>query len=236
MLTSLNPKLTTLSHADLLVRVPLFSSLTPTQLTSLAASTTKRRYKKGETLITQGENSQALYVLVVGRASVIAHDSKGKEIILASVKQGDYLGEMSVLDGMPHSADVVADVQTDVLVLGRSELLACLKDSPSVSISMMRELVGRLRRADEKIESLALMDVYGRVARVLLNMATVNPDGTWSIKTKVSKQIVAKTIGASREMVTKVFKTLEQKGVIVHASDGSLHIQDRSNTVFSTHV
>lgn len=233
MPTISKPKLTTLSHADLLARVPLFSSLTQAQLAMLAASTNKQRYKRGEVLLKQGETSQALYVMVVGRASVIARDSKGKEIILANVKQGDYLGEMSVLDGMPHSADVVADVQTDVLILGRSELLACLKESPAVSISMMRELVGRLRRADEKIESLALLDVYGRVARVLLDMATTNQDGTWSIKSKVSKQTVAKMIGASREMVTKVFKTLEQKEVIVLHADGSIHIQDRSNTFFS---
>jgi CRP/FNR family transcriptional regulator, cyclic AMP receptor protein len=233
MPTILKPKLTTLSHADLLARVPLFASLTQAQLTLLAASTSKQRFKRGEVLLKQGETSQALYVMVVGRASVIARDSKGKEIILASVKQGDYLGEMSVLDGMPHSADVVADIETDVLILGQSELLACLKDSPAASISMMRELVGRLRRADEKIESLALLDVYGRVARVLLDMATTNHDGTWSIKAKVSKQTLAKTIGASREMVTKVFKTLEQKGVIVPLGDGSIHIQDRNNTFFS---
>jgi CRP/FNR family transcriptional regulator, cyclic AMP receptor protein len=234
MSTITPPKLTTLSHADLLARVPLFSSLKQEQLAVLAANTKKQRYKRGEVLLKQGETSQALYVMVVGRASVIARDSQGKEIILASVKQGDYLGEMSVLDGMPHSADVVVDIQTDVLILGRSELLACLKDSPTASISMMRELVGRLRRADEKIESLALMDVYGRVARVLLDMATKNQDGTWSIKSKISKQTVAKMIGASREMVSKVFKTLEQKGVITPLADGSFNIQDRSNTFFSS--
>jgi CRP/FNR family transcriptional regulator, cyclic AMP receptor protein len=234
MNTMTSSKLTTLSHADLLARVPLFSSLTPVQLAALAANTHKRRYKRGEVIVTQGETSKALYVLMVGRASVVARDSKGKEIILASIQQGDYLGEMSVLDGMPHSADVVADVQTDVLMLGRSELLNCLKDSPAASINLMRDLVGRLRRADEKIESLALMDVYGRVARALLDMATANADGTWSIKTKVSKQMLAKTIGASREMVTKVFKTLEAKSVILPHADGSLRIQDRSHQFFNS--
>lgn len=230
MPTSTNAKLTTLSHADLLARVPLFSSLSRLQLDVLAASTTKRRYKRGEVVIKQGDTSHALYVLIAGQASVIASDTQGKEIILATIKTGDYLGEMSVIDGQPHSANVVADGLTDLLILARAELLSCLQESPAVSISLMRELVGRLRRADEKIESLALMDVYGRVARVLLEMATANAEGVLTIRNKVSKQNIAKMIGASREMVTKVFKNLEQKGVLTFQADGSLQLQDRVDT------
>ncbi len=227
-----NPKLTSLSHADLLARVPLFSSLSQSQRRALANSTYKLRFKRGEPLVKAGEDSKAIFILMIGRASVVARDSQGKEVILATLKQGDYLGEMNVLDGLPHSADVVADVQTDVLVLARSEFLQCLKENHDAALSMMRELVGRLRRADEKIESLALMDVYGRVARALLDMATLGPDGHYQIKTKVSKQTMAKTIGASREMVSKVFKNLEQSGVISLRADGSMAILNRGSELF----
>lgn len=216
-----------ISVADLLARVPLFAGLTVAQMATVAASLSKRRYKRGEAIVAQGATSRSLYVIVMGSAKVIARDSHGKEVILAMLQVGDYVGEMSVIDGKPHSADVVADVPTDALVLSGADLLACLKESPAMAIGLMRGLVGRLRAADEKIESLALMDVYGRVARVLLDMSVQAPTGERVIKDKVSKQTVAKMIGASREMVTRVFKDLEKSGAIVLLEGGAMRVQDR---------
>jgi CRP-like cAMP-binding protein len=219
---------TALSYADLMARVPLFASLSPEDLSALAQGVVKRRFKRGEYLLRQGDTSGALYIVMTGVVSVVAtsalSSAKGKEVILATLSRGDYFGEMSLMDGQPRSADVMADALTDVLVLGQTQLMACLQAHPSVAISLMKGLVARLRAADEKIETLALVDVYGRVARALLEIASPQPDGSGLITQKISKQTMAKTIGASREMVTKVFKQFELQGWLTHLDSGALRV------------
>ena len=102
---------------------------------------------------------------------MLTADSRGREVILAVLQSGDYVGEMSLIDNEPHSATVRAEVQTDMLILGRAEFARCLPENSTLSYAIMRGLVQRLRHADRQIESLALLDVYGRVARTLLDMA-----------------------------------------------------------------
>ncbi len=141
---------------------------------------------------------------------MLTADTRGREVILAVLQNGDYVGEMSLIDNEPHSATVRAEVQTDMLVLGRNEFARCLPDSSSLSYAILRGLVARLRSADRQIESLALLDVYGRVARTLLDMSE-EEKGVKIIRGKVSRQDMAKVVGASREMVSRVMKDLEDK-------------------------
>jgi CRP/FNR family transcriptional regulator, cyclic AMP receptor protein len=117
-------------------------------------------------------------------------------------------------------------VQTDMLVLGRAEFARCLPDTTTLAYGILRGLVQRLRAADRQIESLALLDVYGRVARTLLDMAE-DVTGTLIIRNKVSRQDMAKVVGASREMVSRVMKDLEQRGVIETQENGAVHIKQR---------
>ena len=205
---------TMLSNLDLLRRVPLFSLLTVAQAELISGAVIKRRFKRGEALVEQGQKSDALFILLMGRARVMTCDSRGREVILATLSQGDYLGEMSIIDNQPHSATVRAEVQTDVLMLGRAEFARCLTENASMSLVVMRGLVKRLRQADRKIESLALLDVYGRVAHALIEQAHTNAQGQQIIENKISRQDLAKTIGASREMVSRVMKDLENRGFI----------------------
>ncbi|MEY8878507.1 MAG: Crp/Fnr family transcriptional regulator [Leptothrix sp. (in: b-proteobacteria)] len=215
-----------LSNLDLIRRVPLFSMLTNEQAQTIADGVVKRRYRRGEIIVEQGRKSDALFILLSGRARVITSDTRGREVILAVLEAGDYLGEMSLIDGEPHSATVRAEVQTDVLVLGRSEFGACLPEASSLSYSILRGLVMRLRNADRQIESLALLDVYGRVARALLDMAEQG-DGQRIIRSKVSRQDLAKVVGASREMVSRVMKDLEERGLIETQDNGWVVLTDR---------
>jgi len=215
-----------LSNLDLIRRVPLFSLLTTDQAQSIADSVVKRRFKRGELIVEQGTKSNALFILLNGRARVLTADSRGREVILAVLQNGDYVGEMSLIDNEPHSATVRAEVQTDMLVLGRNEFARCLPDSSSLSYAILRGLVARLRSADRQIESLALLDVYGRVARTLLDMAE-EEKGVKIIRGKVSRQDMAKVVGASREMVSRVMKDLEDKGVIETLENGSVVIKER---------
>ena len=218
---------TMLSNLDLLRRVPLFSLLTVAQAEVISGAVVKKRFKRGEALVEQGQKSNALFILLTGRARVLTTDSRGREVILANLAQGDYLGEMSIIDNEPHSATVRAEVQTDVLMLGRTEFARCLTENASMSLVVMRGLVKRLRHADRKIESLALLDVYGRVAHALLDFAVTDAQGRRIIRDKISRQDLAKMVGASREMVSRVMKDLEERGFIEVLPTGATVLKDR---------
>ncbi|MDB5965246.1 MAG: Crp/Fnr family transcriptional regulator [Polaromonas sp.] len=222
---------TMVSNLELIRRVPLFSMLTATQAESVADAVVKSRFKRGEAIVEQGKKSNALSIILTGRARVITTDQRGREVILATMQPGDYVGEMSLIDNEPHSATVRAEVQTDVLVLGRLEFARCLPENSSMAYAVMKGLVQRLRHADRKIESLALMDVYGRVARALLEFASEDAQGNSIIRDKVSRQDLAKMVGASREMVSRVMKDIEERGFIETRSDGSLLVKDRLSTL-----
>lgn len=216
-----------LSNLDLIRRVPLFSMLTPTQAESLAESVSKKRLKRGEVLVEQGKKSNSLYIILSGRARVVMTDSKGREVILATLKSGDYVGEMSLIDSEPHSATVIADLQVDVLLLGREDFLRCLSENSAMSFAVMHGLVQRLRKASENISSLALVGVYGRVAKVLLDSASPDDAGGLLIREKVSRQDIAKMVGASREMVSRVMKDFDEQGFIRLLDKGLVRVFER---------
>ncbi|MBK6863360.1 MAG: Crp/Fnr family transcriptional regulator [Ideonella sp.] len=218
--------MTMLSSLDLIRRVPLFSMLTNDQAQGIADSVVKKRFRRGEIIVEHGRKSNALFILLNGRARVLTADSRGREVILAVLQPGDYVGEMSLIDDAPHSATVRAEVQTDMLVLGRAEFSRCLPDSSSLAYAIMHGLVQRLRAADRQIESLALLDVYGRVARALLEMAETDGERK-IIRNKVSRQDLAKVVGASREMVSRVMKDLEERGMIETLETGSVVLKQR---------
>ena len=215
-----------LSNLELIRRVPLFALLTANQAESVSESVTKRRFKRGEIIVEQGQKSNTLFIILTGRVRVVTADKRGREVILATLQPGDYIGEMSLIDNEPHSATVRAEVQTDMLILGRTEFARCLPENSSLSYAIMRGLVQRLRSADRQIESLALLDVYGRVARTLLDMAEMDGEKKM-IRNKVSRQDLAKVVGASREMVSRVMKDLEERGMIETQENGSVLIKEQ---------
>ena len=198
-----------ISNLDLIRRVPLFSLLTPDQALTVAENVIKRRYRRGEVMVEQGHKSDELIILLTGRARVLTSDQRGREVILAVLKAGDYVGEMSMIDNEPHSAFFER----------------CLPENASLAYAVMHGLVRRLRHANRQIESLALLDVYGRVAGALLNMSEVE-DGIRLINRRVNRQDVAKIVGASREMVSRVMKDLEERGAIQTRENGMVVIRD----------
>lgn len=214
-----------LSNLELLLRVPLFSMMTADQAEVVAKAIIKQRFKRGEMIVEQGRKSNALFIVLSGRARVLTTDSRGREVILATLQTGDYVGEMSLIDNEPHSATVQTEVPTDCLMLGRAEFDHLLLGNAAMARAVMTGLVKRLRRADQKIESLALMDVYGRVAHVLLEQAGPDAEGKMVIRDKISRQDVAKMVGASREMVSRVMKDLEERGYIESRDNGSMALK-----------
>jgi CRP/FNR family transcriptional regulator, cyclic AMP receptor protein len=210
-----------LPDLELLRRVPLFALLTDDQLHAIGEGVERRRLRRGEVIVEQAKQSNTLFILLTGQARVYIVGPRGREVTLATLRPGDHLGEMSLIDDVPHSATVCAETACDVLVLGRPQFAGCLPQSNSLSFAILLGLVRRLRGANRQITTLALVDVYGRVARALLDMADV-VDGQAVIRQRVSREKLSKVVGASREMTGRVLKSLERAGTIWTRDDGSV--------------
>lgn len=208
----------------LLRNVPLFSVLAENQLVLLVKEVTRKSYPRGTAIIAAGDTTDSLYVVISGRFKVMISDDEGREVILAILGPNEYFGEMGLIDDHPRSASVVAIEACEVLALSKRDFKKCLEDNFEMTMTVMRGLVKRLREADQKIGSLALMDVYGRVARLLLEVAETI-DGQKVVTKKLAKQDIAKMIGASREMVSRVMKDLQAAGAI-EVRAGSIFLKD----------
>jgi CRP/FNR family cyclic AMP-dependent transcriptional regulator len=176
--------------------------------------------------VAEGEPSQSLFVLLSGRAKVQRSDSEGKEVIIAVIGPGEFIGEMSLIDDEPRSASVITLETCEFLSIRKESFRQILMQSTDVCMGVMKGLVKRLRLADRKIETLALLDVYGRVARVLLDSSEL-VDGERVVRNRLPRQQIAKMIGASREMVSRVMKVLETEGFIQSLPEGQLLLREK---------
>jgi CRP/FNR family transcriptional regulator, cyclic AMP receptor protein len=202
-------------------QVPFFAALPEADLERLASSARQKKFPKNMVIMSQGDenDSPALYVIASGRIKVGISDQEGKEVILSMLGPGQFFGEMSLIDGHPRSANIETTEASEFVVVNKDDFKLFLSQNFDMALAFMREIVRRLREADKKIESLALMDVYGRVARVLLDMAEKTVDGKLVIKRRLTKQDIARMIGASREMVSRVMKDLvEMNHVSFHGT------------------
>jgi CRP/FNR family cyclic AMP-dependent transcriptional regulator len=193
--------------------VPLFASFSEEPLRTLATVVTRRSATRGSIIMAAGDPTESLYIVLSGRLKVMMSDADGKEVILTILGPGEFFGEMGLIDDSPRSASVVAIEVCELLAITRRDFKKCLAENFEMSMAVMRGLVRRLREADRKIGSLALLDVYGRVARLLLDMAET-VDGQKMVTKRLPKQDIAKMIGASREMVSRVMKDLQMGGFI----------------------
>jgi CRP/FNR family transcriptional regulator, cyclic AMP receptor protein len=193
--------------------VPLFASFPEDQLRMLTMVVTRKSAPRSTTIMAGGDPTDSLYIVLSGRLKVMMSDAEGKEVILSILGPGEFFGEMGLIDDEPRSATVVTIEPCELLSIAKRDFKKALAENFEMSMAVMRGLVKRLREADRKIGSLALLDVYGRVARLLLDMAE-NVDGERIVTKRLPKQDIAKMIGASREMVSRVMKDLQTGGYI----------------------
>ncbi|MGQ0654033.1 MAG: Crp/Fnr family transcriptional regulator [Betaproteobacteria bacterium] len=193
--------------------VPLFASFPEDQLRMLSTMVMRRSAPRSTTIMAGGDPTDSLYIVLSGRLKVMMSDSEGKEVILSILGPGEFFGEMGLIDDEPRSASVVTMEPCELLSVSKRDFNKCLAENFEMAMAVMRGLVRRLREADRKIGSLALLDVYGRVARLLLDMAE-NVNGEKVVTKRLPKQDIAKMIGASREMVSRVMKDLQMGGYI----------------------
>lgn len=214
-------------NPQILKTVPLFSSFSDEQIATVASWGQHRSYTRGSAILRAGEETDGLYIILSGRVKVLIPDDEGHEVILSVMGAQEFVGEMGLLDGLPSSATVEAIEPCEILRLPRTAFLSCLQGNSEVAMLVLRNLVKRLREADRKIESLALIDVYGRVARLIIDMAE-QIDGQWVVQKAPAKQEIARMIGASREMVSRVVKDLQEKNLI-RTEKRKIYVIDRQS-------
>jgi len=207
------PAIATTVSTTVLKSVPLFASFPDDQLRMLVTVVTRRSAPRGSVIMAAGDPIDSLYIIISGRLKVMMGDADGKEVILSLIGPGEFFGEMGLIDDSPRSASVVSIEPCELLSITKRDFKNCLAENFEMAMAVMRGLVRRLREADRKIGSLALLDVYGRVARLLLDMSE-NVNGQKVVTKRLPKQDIAKMIGASREMVSRVMKDLQMGGYI----------------------
>jgi CRP/FNR family cyclic AMP-dependent transcriptional regulator len=188
------------------------AAITDSFVRELATLGRVRSYPKNTVIITEGDSSDSLFVVLSGRVKAFVSDSEGHELILDTQGPGDYVGEMA-LDGKPRSASVVTLEPTTFSVVQREPLRDAIRRNPDFALEMLSKVIERARDATDNVKNLALLDVYGRVARLLLNMA-VETDGKLRIPEKITQQEIAERVGASRDMVSRIFRDLTVGGYI----------------------
>src|SRR5687768_14208857 len=193
--------------------VPFFSQLNDHELETVRAVSAERTYPKNAVVLTEGEMGDSLYAIQSGKVKVVIGDEDGREIILKILGPGDFFGEMSMIDKQPRSASVTTLEPATFLVLSHAAFERCIEQAPRIANVVMKILAHRVREADRKIGTLALMDVYGRVASTLLELA-VYSNGKLVVSEKLSQQELANMVGASREMVNRILKDLTDRGCI----------------------
>jgi len=196
----------------------LFAGVSDDALQQLASTASLKRYQRGQ-FILQAEYpgtlpAKYLYVLLSGRVRVFLQHPDGKEVALAELGRQDFFGEMGLLDDLPPSASIETLESMEALLVPETVFKQTLVGNAQVTISLIRALVHRLREADRKIESLALLDVYGRVARLLLDLSE-EVEGKRVLQKAPTKTDIARQVGASREMVTRVMRHLEESRTIL---------------------
>ena len=201
------------SRTTTLKAVPFFSQLDDKELEAVRAVAAEKNYPKNAVVLTEGEIGDSLYMIQSGKVKVFIGDENGREIILKILGPGAFFGEMSMIDKQPRSASVRTIEASTFLVLTHNAFERCVELAPKIANLVMQCLAQRVREADRKIGTLALMDVYGRVASTLLELA-VYSDGKLMVGEKLSQQDLANMVGASREMVNRILKDLTDRGFI----------------------
>ena len=197
------------------------------ELQALAAEGVVRAYPAKSIVVYEGDETDAVYIIVEGRVKVFVADEDGRELTLNVQGPGEYFGEIA-LDGEPRSASVMTTEPSRLAVIPRERFRHFIESHPRFAGHLIENLIGRVRALTRNVKSLALMDVYGRVARLLFETCR-DTNGEWLVQAG-SEQIAA-MVGASREMVSRVMKDLEERGFVDTQPDGSMLVKDRLSSL-----
>ena len=176
-----------------------------------------KKYAARSTIIHAGDESDTLYYIIEGSVSVLIEDAENNEIVLAYLNSGDFFGEMGLFESdTKRSAWIITRTICEVAEIHYNQFMILARETPEILFQLSSQLASRLRNTSRKVSNLAFMDVTGRVARTLLDLAREpdaisHPDG---MQIKITRQEIAKIVGCSREMAGRVMKSLEEENLI----------------------
>lgn len=197
--------------------IPLFSELNDDELNQISKFAVRQFYKKDNMVLIEEEVGSTMFVILNGRVKISRISDEGREVILSILCDGDFFGEMSILDGQTRSANAVTLEDTELLIIRREDFLTVLYDFPQIAINLLKELAHRLRRSDSQIKSLSLQNALGKVASTLLRIADDSgtiKQGQVEISQLPPQQDLANMAGTSRETISRVIKSLSQLGYV----------------------
>lgn len=197
-----------------LKELSFFRRIADDELSKLSEFLIKKSYNKGNYIVRAKDEDDSLMFVLSGKCRVALSTEDGREVILAHLKEGDFLGEIALLTGSERSADVIAAKDTTVLLLSRANFELHIKQHSSLAVALLRHLALRLRDASAKIADLALLDVYCRVARAISDLPYKSQGQLRVVENRPTHQELAAMVGTSREMVTRALKRLEEEEYI----------------------
>jgi CRP/FNR family cyclic AMP-dependent transcriptional regulator len=192
--------------------IPLFSGLPEEDLALIEQHGSIKTYRKNTIVINQDDETDSLYAILSGSVKVFISSEDGREVILNHQGTGEYFGEMALIDRQPRAASVETLEPSRFMVISRNDFMHCLSRNPRIALNLIEPMTHRIRALARSVSSLALLDVYGRVARVLLDQA-VEDEGQL-MTGKLTQQEIADMVGASRAMVSRIMKDLKTGGYI----------------------
>jgi CRP-like cAMP-binding protein len=203
--------------AELLQKVSFLAGLSAEDREALAAVIARRRYRRGDIIMQKEEPGHALFIVEKGTVRIYVPSAQGNDLILAVLGPGDFFGDLSLLDGRPRSASASVGTDATLLMLERSDFIALLTQRPAAAMAVLEAVAGRLREADDMASDLAFLDVAGRLAKRLLDLATahgVERDGGVLIDLAVTQEDLASMIGVTRESVNRNLSEFQTLGLI----------------------
>jgi CRP/FNR family cyclic AMP-dependent transcriptional regulator len=193
--------------------VSIFKGMDPSDLAVIEKRMVRRTYPRNTIILSEGDNSDSLYVILGGKVKVYLNDENGKEAIINYQEAGEYFGELSLIDDSKRSASIMTTTKSTMAIMSKQAFHEVLKSNPNIAIHLLKDMVYRVRTLTDEVKSLALSDVYGRLSKTLLSLA-IERDDKLVIEGHVTQQELANRIGASREMVCRIFKDLVKGGYI----------------------
>ncbi|MDD3352354.1 Crp/Fnr family transcriptional regulator [Zoogloea sp.] len=196
-----------------LEQIDLFEGVETNRLEMLMDRSRVRSFAANSIVVNEGDEGGSLFVVQNGSLKAFLTDDAGREVTLSLLDPGAYFGELALLDDAPRSASVIALTRSELLQVPRSAFLELIESHPPSMSVVVRNLVARIRALTDDVRSLALVDVFGRIARVF-NRLAVEKDGMMTIERRLTQQDLANMVGASREMVNRILRDLTAGGYI----------------------
>jgi CRP/FNR family cyclic AMP-dependent transcriptional regulator len=191
----------------MLKEIPLFACLDDDALENLQNKAVKRNYPKNSVLFSKGDLGDSMYVIAEGKVKAVIYNEEGKEVLLSVFGPGEFFGEIAMLNGRGRSASMVTKTPSRLLIIGKKDFETALFGNTEMYSRLLNRILGKLREATDRIESLTFLNVYGRMVNLFLQLA--QPQGAeLVVGEKLTHQEIANMVGASREMVSRIMKEL----------------------------